>query len=82
MALRKTKRWLGALAFIGVPLVVAASCDPYGGASFYRDDDSGDYCYGGCGDGGYWYDPYYYDPYYYDPYYYDPYYYEEVIFVP
>ena len=78
MTLQKVKRALAGLAFVGIPLVVAASCDPYGGASFYRNDDSD--CYGGC-DGwvtdGYWYDDYYYDPYYYDDYYYD-----EVIFLP
>jgi len=63
---RKTiKTWLVGLACAGIPLVTAASCETLrGAASFFRDDDSGDY-----------YDDYYYDDYYYDDYYYDDYYY-------
>lgn len=60
----RAKAVLVGLACAGIPLVTAATCDPYGGGSFYRDDDS-DYYY----DDGYYYDgPYYYDPYC-DPYY-------------
>lgn len=64
---RKVNRWkatLVALACGGIPLVTAASCDPYYGMSFFRDDDS-----------DYYYDDYYYDDYYFDGgYYCDPYY--------
>lgn len=70
---RKMKRWLIGLATAAVPLVTAASCDPYSGFSFFRDDDNGygGSCYFDC-----YADPYYYvDPYYYDDCYYDDCYY-------
>lgn len=55
------------MAIGGIPLVTAASCDPYGGIAFFRDDDNGD---------GYVdvvYDDWYYDCWdcFYDDYYYD-----------
>ena len=68
MTWRRIKRALTALAFVGVPLVVSASCDRFGGASFYRDDDYDD--------SGFW------DVWVEDDYWYNEYYYDEVIFLP
>ncbi len=64
------KRWFIGLAVAAAPLVTAASCDPYAGFNFFRDDDAGDYdddCFFGCYyDDGYYYDDCYYDDCYYD----------------
>jgi hypothetical protein len=60
-----------ALAMAGIPLITTVSCDPYGGLSFYRDDDYDD-CY-------FWDDCYYNDCYFWDDCYYDDYYYDEIV---
>lgn len=61
--LNAVKAFLVFAAVGGIPFITIASCDSYG-ASFFRDDDYGDY-----DDGYYYYDDYYYYDGYCDPFY-------------
>jgi len=69
MTQRRIKALLIGLSCAAIPLVTAASCNPYS-AEFYRDDDEDD-CYGDC---------YYDEGFYYDDCYYGDCYYDEVIY--
>jgi hypothetical protein len=60
MTWHKVKKTLAALAFVGIPLAISASCDPRRGTlGLYRYDNYG--LFDVWVDDEYWYDDYYYD---------------------